>query len=194
MTSSEMAAKREAAAVRKAKRAEKRAILAVQTPGLYPSKSLQDAPGRARTGVRGSRVRPPVQKRAKRPKSKSMSNLKKELWVEVSAFVRERDRAKYAGRCLACQTNPIQVACHIIPSHEGAATRYDETNLYAGCIPCNGAEKWNRASWVFKHKQMFGAEKIDQLYAKSRQIVQFKRADIIEMTEQFRAKRGALAS
>lgn len=129
-------------------------------------------------------------KKSKRPKSKSMSKLKKELWAEVAAYVKERDRKVRGDVCRICGKRPIECAYHIIPSHEGAATRYDEENIAGACNACNASEKWNRASYVFLHKKIFGAEMVDRLYEKSRQIVQFKRCDIIEMTERFRGMRG----
>lgn len=185
-------AKAEARSMRRAARVAENAVLPTAP---YTPAASQDAPGPQkpkrgprpnRTHVRGGAGKP------KKKKSPSMSKLKKALWTQVSAYVRARDRREDAGRCLACRTRPIEVAAHIIPSNEGAATRYDEFNLYGCCITCNGLEKWNRASWVYKHKEMFGAERVDQLYAQSRQITQFKRNEILAMTEDFQAKRREL--
>lgn len=175
------------ALARKARRLEKRAeIAAGSLPGHGPAAS-QDAQEGLRTGVRGSRRRPPRPKRARKPKAKSMSKLKKLLWAEVSQLVRS-----WSEKCRACEVNPTSSAAHIVPSNSGAATRFFLPNLYPVCGPCNFAEYHQRGPWVYKHREMFGAEYVDALYAMSRETFQIKRDWVLAQTERMKALRRGL--
>jgi hypothetical protein len=124
--------------------------------------------------------------KTKKKKSPSMSKLKKELWDATSALVRS-----WSAICIVCR-RPTQCAAHIVPSNEGAATRYFLPNLYPCCINCNGLEKWNRGSWVKKHEAMFGVEFVDALYDFSKTTFQLKKWWVLEQTERMRKLRGGI--
>lgn len=97
---------------------------------------------------------------AKRKKSPSLSKLKKELWKEISLLVRSWSPVCIVPGCW----EPTYCAAHIVPSHEGAATRFFLPNLYPCCGPHNDAERHRRASWVKKHEEMFGVDFVTALY------------------------------
>lgn len=124
-----------------------------------------------------------LRKSAKKKKSPSLSKLKKALWTEISLLVRS-----WSPKCLACGS-PTQVAAHIVPSNEGAMTRYFLPNLYPACVLCNGLEKWNRGSWVKKHEDMFGADYVNALYLMAQDTFQIKKWWVLEQTERMRKLR-----
>lgn len=125
-------------------------------------------------------------KKVKRKKSPSLSKLKKLLWTEISLVVRS-----WSPTCVVpgCQ-NPTQDACHIVPSNDGAATRFFLPNLYPGCKPHNAAESYRRGSWVYKHKEMFGDDFVDCLYMMSREMFDLDKSWVLEQTERMRKLRG----
>lgn len=111
---------------------------------------------------------------------KSIPQLKKLLWNEISKYVRREPF------CKICQ-QPTQCACHIVPSNDGAMTKFFLPNIYPGCFSCNNKERRFRFSWVFIHKQLFGEDYVNALYMMSRDIFQFKRPWIIEQIHRFKA-------
>lgn len=122
----------------------------------------------------------------KRKKSPSLSKLKKILWTETSLVVRS-----WSPICLVpgCR-NETEVAAHIVPSHEGAATRYFLPNLYPACSPHNNAERMRRGQWVKIHEEMFGAEFVTALYELARTTFQLKKDWVLEQTERMRRLRN----
>ena len=125
-------------------------------------------------------------RKAKRKKSPTLSKLKKELWREISLLVRS-----WSNFCWACFTGPVEVAAHIVPSNDGAATRYFLPNLYPCCMACNTAERFQRGTWVYRHREIFGADMVDALYEMSRQTFQLKKHWVLEQTERMKKLRGA---
>lgn len=122
---------------------------------------------------------------ARAKKTATLSKLKKELWRETSLLVRS-----WSAICLACRVNPTQDACHIVPSNDGAITRYFLPNLYPGCKPCNTGESYKRGRWVYKHKDMFGDEFVDALYLMSRETFQLKKHWVIQEIERMKKLRN----
>lgn len=166
-----------------------------ELPPSWP-KSTQDAPSQ-HWGERGyGRCQPTEKKRPrpnKRKNSPTLSKFKKFLWNEISLLVRS-----WSPVCLACKVNPTEVAAHIVPSNEGAITRYFLPNLYPCCFTCNGLEKWNRATWVFFHRELFGEDYVDALYAMVDEQdkmpidkrFQLKKWWVLEQTERIKRLRG----
>lgn len=119
-------------------------------------------------------------------KSPSLSRLKKLLWEQVSLLVRSWSPTCVVPGCFT----PTYCAAHIVPSHEGAATRYFLPNLYPCCGPHNDAERHRRASWVKKHEDMFGAEFVNALYEFAKTTHPLKKWWVIEQTERIKRLRG----
>lgn len=140
-------------------------------------KKLRRATRRAENLALGGKSLTPKKKK----KSLSLSKLKKLLWTEISLLVRS-----WSPVCLACKIRPTEVAAHIVPSNEGAMTRYFLPNLYPCCVICNGLEKWNRATWVYEHRNMFGEEFVDALYMMSNEIFQVKNHWVLEQTDRMK--------
>lgn len=121
-------------------------------------------------------------KRGRKKKSPSLSKLKKELWKVLRQVVYSWSPLL----CQACGAESAPVACHIVPSHEGAATRFFLPNLYRGCNSCNKAEQVRRVLWVSRHEEIFGKEYVEALREMSRTIFDMDKAWVLEQTDRMR--------
>lgn len=141
-------------------------------------------------------------KRVKKPKAKTLSKLRAELWEELSEYVKARDRKRWGNECPTCPTRPgrpIDTACHIVPKSESAWTYYDPDNVYGGCHVCNNNERWNRATWasvVFPAR--FQASFVEELYRRAhpkgpdgRPLVKdWSRDEVLNLIEKYRGLNG----
>ncbi len=125
-------------------------------------------------------------KKVKRVKLPSLTKLKTVLWTETSLLVRS-----WSPVCVACRVNPTYSANHIVPSNDGAATRFFLPNLYPGCSSCNEAERRRRGQWVKKHEEIFGVDFVDALYAFSKTTHPLKRWWLWEQIARIRSLRAA---
>lgn len=118
--------------------------------------------------------------------------LKKKLWDLVSLYVRLRDKALYGDRCRvgrACRGRGlIECAFHLVPSNDGAATRYDPANIVGACNRCNRGEQLNRFKYEGVLERVFGKAYMDDLRARARAIRKYSTADLIQLAEQFKSK------
>ena len=87
--------------------------------------------------------------------------------------------------------NETECAAHIVPANDGAATRFFLPNLYPCCLAHNYDEVNHRGSWVYKHREMFGADFVDALYAFSETTFQLKKHWVLEQTDRIKKLRGA---
>jgi 5-methylcytosine-specific restriction endonuclease McrA len=115
------------------------------------------------------------------------SVIKARLWALVSEYARLRDREWFIT-CRICRRRPIQCAYHLIPSNDGAATRYDLDNIVGACNPCNNGERLHRFKYRLKHIDIFGKEWIEHLEAKASKAHQYSRADLLEMIGTFKKR------
>ncbi len=122
----------------------------------------------------------------RRKNSPSLSKLKKLLWTEISLLVRSWSPVCFIPGC----GEETQCAAHIVPANDGAATRFFLPNLYPCCFPHNEAERRQRGSWVYKHRQIFGDDFVDALYALSETTFQLKKHWVLEQTERMKKLRG----
>lgn len=171
--------------VRKSKRAEKRADNAALM-AKNGSESAQGSIEPMSDGPRQAKSRKSKPRRLKRKKSPTLSMLKKKLWSKIAPLVRS-----WSVVCLACGVNPTSCAAHIVPSNDGAATRFFLPNLYPACHACNKAEHHQRGSWVYRHREIFGADVVDALYSFSETTFQLKKDWVLEQTERMNRLLGA---
>lgn len=193
MTPHPRAAALAASAEKKAKRASNAAFQSQMSElagrGLKPENRVQPCPdgGKAACGATSNRLKGSGGHRTgvrKRKKSPTLSKLKKLLWEQISLYV----RALYPN-CRHCQA-PTQCAAHIVPSNDGAATRFFLPNIYGACFGCNEAERRRRGQWVYIHKEMFGDDFVDALYAMSKHVFQVKKYWVLEQIERIKQLRG----
>lgn len=121
----------------------------------------------------------------RKKKSPTLSKLKKILWSELREVVYSQSPI-----CVICGSDSPPVACHIVPSHEGAMTRFFLPNIYRGCGPCNYAENNRRGHWVKLHESKFGVDFVDALFAMSQETFQIKKHWVLEQIERMKKLRG----
>ena len=123
------------------------------------------------------------------PIPQSMSLVKKRLWNLISLYVRLRDSVLFGGLCLICHIRPIQCAYHIVPSNDGAGTRWDwDNNIVGACHACNYGEMRHRFKYRLKHIQIFGAERMAALEIKASKTVKYSKADLLDLTAEIKLK------
>lgn len=132
-----------------------------------PRKSIKTTPKHA---VK-RRVKPSVARKAKvgttnRPKRKTRSQLVKELDKVFSEYIRRRDDGKPCVTCDVRKPWREMQACHYI-SRGKYGTRWDETNVHAGCYRCNVLLKGNYTEYALFMVQTYGAEHLSYLKDKS---------------------------
>lgn len=161
--SSIIRAQREKAAIRKAKREEKRATL----PWGRPQAQVQKKRGRPSEHAR-------------------LEKVLDDLW---SYFIKLRDKLLFGGLCRICGSQPIQVAYHIISRGHGAI-RVDLENGCGACCGCNWWELKTRqqrpAQVRERHIKIFGLELIERLEAKKNQSGKMSVGDLREKIEWFK--------
>ena len=88
-----------------------------------------------------------------KPKTKSISKLKKECWDACSIYIRTRDKVCIFHMLLSnnkihypCRCVGVLQACHKI-SRSKSAIKFDERNLFAGCSGSNVWANFNQLEW-----------------------------------------------
>lgn len=114
------------------------------------------------------------------------TQIKAALWDAVSLFVKMRDKWVHGDLCRICGQRPIQCAYHLVPSNDGAATRYDPENIVGACNGCNNAERWHRFKYEIIHEDLFGKDRMDTLRLKAGQTMKYSRADLLNLRDEFR--------
>ncbi len=109
-------------------------------------------------------------KKLKKPKKRSITALKKELWKYFSLFIRTRDNF----RCFTCDryaTGGGMHAGHYIPnSIGGVGLRYEETNVHAQCYHCNINLSGNWPVYRERMIQKYGEEYVKALEARRSEV------------------------
>lgn len=120
------------------------------------------------------------------PKKPSRKTLIKKLDTIFSEYIRRRYAKNNIAECVTCgkkdHWKKLQ-AGHFM-SRKHYSTRWDEDNVEVQCNACN-VFRYGEQYLFAKH---LGQEKADMLLAKSREIVKFSDADIIEMIETYKYK------
>lgn len=81
-----------------------------------------------------------------------------------------------------------EVAYHLIPQQRGDATRFRRDNIVWACRRANYGEFRNRSLYREKHIQIFGRARIESIEEAAKAIVQFSRADLLEMFDNLRSE------
>lgn len=131
----------------------------------------------------------------KKPKSKTQTSpIDKDearAWSWFSKYIRLRDCIRTTGnpevfKCCSCGSLTHFSkwdAWHFI-SRMHKNTKFDERNVYGQCQKCN---RYQQGNWdkMYEHiKKLHGQETIDELLAKSREIVRY--VDYGEISEKYR--------
>lgn len=112
-----------------------------------------------------------------------------------SQFVRYRDCLKTtgtieSGACITCNWvypySQLQ-AGHFV-SRTSYATRYDERNVNAQCVSCNVFKKGNIDEYFVRMEELYGREVVDELLSHKHTTRRFKRKEMKEMIDYYKAK------
>lgn len=128
----------------------------------------------------------------------SVSKLKRVLWDKyLSPYVRLRDSLETTGSSEACicincgilyAYKEIQ-AGHFLPAGRYSILRFDEHNINGECQGCNYGDKF-KLRYEANLKRKIGSEAVEgmKLHAELNPIRQWKRNEILDLTETYREK------
>lgn len=124
----------------------------------------------------------------------SIAKLLDRCAVEMQRIVRMK-AAVHAGsntiRCVTCNKPDHwknQQGGHFI-SRTWSATKIIEENIHAQCISCNGFRPERVADDYYAYMvSMYGQGFVDELRAKKREVVKWKRADLEETLAELKAR------
>lgn len=124
-------------------------------------------------------------------KNSKLSTLEKKLDTIFSQFIRLRDSRDGFVKCVSCP-NIIHWkeahCCHFVRRSK-RATRWDETNCYAGCNYCNTYNEGMHYYHLAKHiNRIHGEGYTDKLIQKGNKDVKISRLEINELIEIYRLK------
>lgn len=139
-------------------------------------------------------------KTQKKPKRKTISQLKKDFWKVFSLYIRMRDALKTTGdinngKCITCgRLVPIKKADagHFI-SRRYNGTLFDETNVHLQCKKCNAfggilIEKEYRKQIVKKYGEGYDI----QLEERAMEIKKFTPSELETLIDTYKSKIEAL--
>lgn len=119
-------------------------------------------------------------------KSKSISKLKKELWVVFSKYIRQRDNYT----CVTCgkkgEGSGMHAGHFITKSVGGLALYFHEDNVHAQCYRCNIHLSGNWTAYRDFILRKFGEEKEKELLALKGKITKWTEQDYLNKTEYYK--------
>lgn len=94
-------------------------------------------------------------------------SLVKKADAVFSEYIRIRDKRRFSGRCMICNTRPIEVCFHFI-SRADFATRWEPDNSVGSCRGCNYNEsvdrrQKNRDKYKRIHESIVGKDRRREL-------------------------------
>ena len=130
-----------------------------------------------------------MKSKKRKPKQKSLKQLKKDAWHVFSRFIRLRDSLKTMGaadrcKCVTCggifetwHGSCIQ-AGHFVPASHSSSVYFDERGVHGQCPRCN---KWLGGNWPkyleFMQKE-YGQKVIDYILKERNFVHKFTRDEL----------------
>lgn len=103
----------------------------------------------------------------KKKKTKSIKQLKRELWGWYSKYSRLKNAGQYGYvNCVTCGKRMKwneSVAGHFKHASKGNTVTYDERNVNSQCISCNSFKNGNLAEYAFYIERTYGKGTIMEL-------------------------------
>lgn len=127
----------------------------------------------------------------KKPKVKSVSQLKRQADIVFSLYIRNKyaDEQGYVN-CVSCSTlypvKEIQNGHYISRSHN--SLRYSELNCFPQCVGCNVFKKGNYPQYTEYLIRNFGSEYVLDLVKKGREIKQFTKQELLDLIAKYKVK------
>lgn len=110
---------------------------------------------------------------------------KDKAWAAFSLYIRTRDK-----RCCTCG-GAVQQAGHFIDGRHNVVL-FSERGVHGQCYRCNVPLKGNKLEYWLFMERTYGREVIDELMAESKQTVQYKTHDYLEIAEKYKNKTADL--
>jgi len=125
---------------------------------------------------------------AKKVKTKSRSNIVKDLDRHFSIFIRNRLAKNNIVECFTCgsQDHWKNTDCGHFMSRKHYATRWDELNCQVQCKKCNIFRHGEQFQFGINLDKKYGEGTAEQLLNKSRGIVKLSNVDLTEMIEYYK--------
>lgn len=115
------------------------------------------------------------------PKKSPRAKAKLKAWQAFSEYIRSRD-----PKCVTCG-GPSQQAGHFIDGRHNAVL-FSEEGVHSQCYHCNVGLKGNKVEyWLFMEKR-YGRPTIDKLIKESKQTIQYKIHDFVEIEQRYKLK------
>lgn len=112
-----------------------------------------------------------VAKCPKKPPSKTLAQLKKELDRVFSLYIRE----KYPKRCYTCGKRGVTLQCGHFVSRQYLATRWDENNCRPQCVGCNMFGNGKPLDFEENLKKELGDETVEKMKKSRHQVLKLDR-------------------
>lgn len=135
----------------------------------------------------------------RKPKSKSLANVKKATWAIFSRYIRLRDclqttGSKECGECLTCGETRIFTklqAGHFIPKHSG--NYFSERGVHAQCRDCNiYGKKGQAAGMPHEYRRqlvkMYGEEVTNELEREPSKVKKYTVEELEELQQDLKEK------
>lgn len=122
-----------------------------------------------------------------RTKTKSRSQLVKELDSVFSKYIRQRDEGNGCITCGDVKPWKEMQNCHFY-TRGRIPTRWDEVNCHSGCYRCNVILKGNYINYTRYMIDRFGRDAVDELETKSMSNIKITTEEIRDMIETYKKK------
>ena len=120
----------------------------------------------------------------KKPKTRTLSKVKKELDRVFSLFIRYRDK----GVCVTCgnkKAPKYQQAGHYIPRNH-LNLRWNPANVHCQCYACNVAKKGNYDAYAVFLEEEYGVGVLQDLAEQKKISRQFKVFELEQMIDEYK--------
>lgn len=128
---------------------------------------------------------------------KSLPQLHKIAERHFNKFIRLRDRIdKFSFYCPTCRTYKRIVgrqyqACHCFPAGKYSALKYNEKNVYGGCLHCNYHQHGTNYIYNDWVREKIGDAEYNKLKLLSNTDAKMTRFEVIQIIEMYKAKNKA---
>ena len=131
----------------------------------------------------------------KKPKRKSLSKLKDEVWTIFSDFIRKRDSLRTTGdiswgKCITCQTLHQRKeldAGHFVPGRHNSIL-FEETCVHAQCRRCNRYLGGEPLKYRREIVRLYGEGYDIKLEEQAMETRKFSRTELEDMKKEYQQK------
>ena len=123
-------------------------------------------------------------------KSKSVSQLKKELDKIYSIWIRSKNAHDGLNQCYTCghvlEIKKLQCGHYWSRKHLG--TRWDERNTKPQCVSCNMYQEGNKPKYTLALIQEYGQGILDTLEIKAKSPAKYDKFELERLVKEYKSK------